>query len=169
MVCGWGWLESSAPDYEAQLAVDLCRRFDLDGYIGNAETAYEFAGAWKSKVFVDEFRLLAPRAPLALSYIGDGYPYRQLDWTPWVKAGAAFMPQCYWSTSATSIVPARQAAQRAGLPLAKLCYTLGTSGFEFPYPATAYRDELVSWAGNDHWNVWLLESTQDDYLRALLS
>lgn len=169
-VAGWGWLEGD-PVREAQIAVYLCRKFDLDGYIANAETAYEFDGAWKSKAFVDEFRRLAPRAPLALSFIGEGYPYRMLDFTPWVKDGAALMPQCYWSTSATSTRPSYDAAVRAGLPLDRIFWTLGTSAFETLYPAEEYRRELDAFASmgvSSRFNVWLLENTLDDDLRTLI-
>ncbi len=165
-VCGWGWLEGD-PALEARLAVDLCRRFDLDGYIGNAEGAYEFEGAWKSEPFVNTFRALAPHAPLGLSYIGEGYPFRQLDWTPWVKAGAMFFPQCYWGTAATSPGISDAAAKRAALPMRRVNYTLGTSGFNPSYPADQYRRDLALLGAPLRYSAWLLESTTDDYLRAL--
>lgn len=164
-VVGWGWLQGD-PTIEAELAVDLCRRYDLDGYIANAESPYEFDGAWKNEVFVSRFRELAPRAPLALSYIGEGYPYRMLNFTPWVNAGAALMPQCYWGNSATTPGNSYAAALRADLPLDRLVYTLGTSAFANPYPAEQYKADLTSLEARNY-NVWLLESTTDDYLRAL--
>ncbi len=165
-VVPWGWGQDD-PAQEAVLAYSVCREYDLDGYIHNAEDAYEFGGAWKSKAFVDRFRTLAPHAPLGLSYIGEGYPYRQLDWTPWIKTGAAMMPQTYWADEATSIDLSVYPAKRAGIPLARLFPTMGTSGFpEKPYPVEAYRRELAKWALRSS-SVWLLESTSDDYLRGL--
>ncbi len=151
---------------EAELAVSLCERYDLDGYVANAEAPYEFDGFWKSRVFVDRFRELAPWAPLALSYIGDGSPHRQLDFGAWLGAGAMFMPQCYWATSATSLQPSIDAADRAGIPRRRLVPTLGSSGFADPYPADAYRRDLNALAPPG-FNVWLLESTTDDYLRTV--
>ena len=159
---GWGWHEGD-PATEAALAVNLCRRYDLDGYIANCEDAYEFSGVWRSQVFVGEFRRLAPRAPLALSHIGEGYPYRMLDWTPWVRAGAAFMPQVYWNTGPTPLGNSWAAAERAGLPLQRVFPTLWLNG---GYSPATYRQEL-QYVGARASNVWLLESTSDDALRAL--
>lgn len=165
-VVAWGWHEG-VPEDEAELAVHLCHQYDLDGYIANCESAYEFDGAWRNQAFVDRFRALAPHAPLGLSYIGEGYPYRMLDYTPWVRAGAAFLPQCYWATEARSPGYAHAAALRAALPLNRVNYTLGTSAFQTPYPADQARLDLNQLAAGYRYSVWLLESTTDDYLRAL--
>jgi len=163
-VIGWGWVEGD-PETEAEIAVNICRAYDLDGYIANAEDPFENAGAWKSAPFVKRFRELAPHAPLGLSYIGDGYPYRNLDFAPWIAAGAALLPQCYWSTWATSIDPSMWAIDRLGAPHDIVFPTLGTSSFATPYPAEFYRSELDRYGRP--YSVWLLESTTDDYLRAL--
>lgn len=164
-VVGWGWLADD-PVKEAELAVGLCTAYDLDGYIANAETAYEGEGRDKSARFVQRFRQLAPRAPLALSYIGLGVPYRDLDWAPWLDAGAAFMPQCYWGDSAIGLPGPMACASAARLPLDRTFPTLGTSGFPNAYPADQYARELAA-ARVPGFNVWLLDSTTDDYLRAL--
>ncbi len=165
-VIGWGWLEGD-PVQEAELAVWLCRTYGLAGYIANAEAPYEGPeNYWKSAAFVQRFRELAPHAPLALSYIGDGFPYRDLPFQPWIDAGAAFMPQCYWGDSATSIQPSLDAASRVPINRSLLVPTLGTSGFINPYDPGTYAAELLA-AGTRGFNVWLLESTPDDTLRAL--
>lgn len=162
-VVGWGWLQGD-PTQEAELAVELSRRYDLDGYIANAEDAYEGAGKWRSAPFVSKFRALAPHAPLALSYIGLGVPYRDLDWKPWLDAGAVFMPQLYWGDSAISLNGPLASADQVPIPRLRIKPTLGTSGFAHPYPAAQYAQELLLTTG---FNVWLLDSTSDDYLRAL--
>lgn len=163
-VIGWGWIEGDMAA-NAELAVDLCRRFDLDGYIADGEDGVEGVNRWKSATFVRRFRELAPHAPLGLSYIGDGYPYRNLDFASWLAAGAALLPQCYWATSATSIDPSVWAVDRLGVTHRFVFPTLGTSGFQTPYPAEFYRAELDRLG--QPYNVWLLESTSDDILRAL--
>jgi hypothetical protein len=151
---------------EAELAVGLCSAYDLDGYIANAEVAYEGDNAGKSAVFVARFRELAPRAPLALSHIGLGVPYRSLDWAPWLDAGAVFMPQCYWGDSAISINGPLACEDAVPVPRDRVFPTLGTSGFSHPYSPVTYAEELAT-AGVPGFNVWLLESTPDDTLRAL--
>lgn len=164
LVLGWGWLEGDMLR-NAETAVGLCQAFDLDGYIANGEDGIEGANRWKSAPFVKRFRELAPRAPLGLSYIGDGYPYRDLDFAAWINAGAALLPQCYWSTWATSIDPSMWAIDRLGASHGIVFPTLGSSGFATPYPAEFYRAELDRYGRP--FNLWLLESTNDDYLRAL--
>lgn len=164
LVVGWGWLQGD-PIAVASVAVDICRRYDLDGYIANGEDGIEGANRWKSAPFVKRFRELAPRAPLGLSYIGDGSPYRDLDFAAWINAGAALLPQCYWSTWATSIDPSMWAVGRLGASYDIVFPTLGSSGFATPYPAEFYRAELDRYGRP--FNLWLLESTNDDYLRAL--
>lgn len=154
------------PEGEAEIAVGLCRRFDLDGYIANAESAYEGAGRWKSAVFVRRFRELAPHAPLALSHIGWGMPYRDLDFKPWLDAGACLMPQCYEANFATSVHRSLESTDALGVPRSRIIPTLGTSGFAIRYPTDLYASEVrEAWVTG--FNVWLLESTNDDTLRQL--
>ena len=164
-VVGWGWVEGD-PVKEAELAVGLCEAYDLDGYVADAEDPYEGAGKAKSEAFVARFRELAPRAPLGLSHIGLGVSYRDLDWAPWLDAGAVFMPQCYWSTSAISITGPLACEDAVPVPRDRVFPTLGTSAFDQPYPADQYARELAA-AGVPGFNVWLLDSTTDDYLQAL--
>ena len=76
------------------------------------------------------------------------------------------MPQCYWSDTAISISGPLQSADYVPIPRARVKPTLGTSGFVHPYPAAQYAQELIG-AGIDGFNTWLLDSTNDDYLRAL--
>lgn len=139
--------------------------YGLDGYIANAEAPYENDGYWKSQAFVEEFVRHAPFAPLGLSYIGDGYPYRNLDFAAWVNRGAALLPQCYWSTWATSIQPSIDAVDRLGVPHDLVFPTLGTSGFQTQYPAEFYHAEIARLG--QPYSVWLLESTSDDVLRTI--
>ncbi len=164
LVLGWGWIEGDMRT-NAETAVGLCTAFDLDGYIADGEDGIEGANRWKSAPFVNRFRELAPRAPLGLSYIGDGYPYRILDFDTWIEAGAALLPQCYWTTSATSIQPSLDALDRLNAPEEIVFPTLGTSSFQTPYPAEFYHAEMA--ALGQAYSVWLLESTTDDYLRTL--
>lgn len=149
--------------------MSLCKRYGLDGYIGNAEDAYEGpANYWKTPAFLDEFRRLAPNAPLGLSYIGEGQPHRDFPIWDWEDEGAALLPQCYWAAEATSIFRSLEAAIRANLNPLSLCYSLGTSSFAAQYPSWTYLDELNAVARiRASFNVWLLDSTTDDYLRTL--
>lgn len=164
-VSGWGWLQGD-PVAEAELAVELSQRYDLDGYIANAESPYEFAGWGKSEQFVKRFRELAPRAPLALSHIGWGSPYRKLDFGPWLETGAALMPQAYQADFATSVNRVLSSSDALGAPRRIVIPTLGTSGFNAYVPPAQLAAEIVA-AGLTGFNVWLLESTPDDTLRAL--
>ena len=148
-----------------------CKQYGLDGYIANAEDPYEGpANYWRSGEFLREWRGLAPHAPLALSYIGEGHPHRDMPLWDWEDEGAVMMPQCYWATEATSLWPSWDAALRAGLTRSFIVPSLGTSGFAKPYPVDTYVAELRQTAALGRgrgFNVWLLDSTPDDLLRPL--
>ena len=76
------------------------------------------------------------------------------------------MPQCYWSDSAISITGPLACEDAVPVPRDRVFPTLGTSAFDHPYPADQYAREVQA-AGVPGFNVWLLDSTTDDYLRAL--
>lgn len=172
-VCGWGWVEGD-PASEAELAVGLCKDYGLHGYIANAEDPYELpANFWKSAAFTERFRELAPAAPLAMSAQGHGDPWRFLDYKSWTDANAVIMPQCYtgtpgdtWATSIVDPLASLKAYDAAHGCTSFVIPTLGTSTFDHSYPAAAYRSELRAFNVPAS-NIWLLESTTDDYLRAL--
>lgn len=164
-VVGWGWLEAD-PVAEAQLAVGMCRSLDLDGYIGNAEVPYESANYWKSAAFVQEFRRLAPRAPLALSGIGYGYPVRELDYAAWRKAGAVFMPQCYPNWDGRSVYDCLWHADRAGWSRADVIPTLGTWQGNYGYSVETYVAQL-RYAWTLGFNVFPLPGVPDAVLTQL--
>lgn len=164
-VIGWGWLEGD-PLVEAQLAVDMCKRYDLDGYIANAEVHYEGWNKGKSKAFVTEFRRLAPRAPLALSGLGYGYPVRDFDYQPWKDTGAVFMPQAYPNHDGISLEACIGHADRAGWDRSMVVPTLGTWQGNYGYSIPQYIRELRD-AGTLGFNVFLGETMNDDGFRAL--
>lgn len=125
---GWGWLEGD-PVLEAQIAVRRCQELDLDGYIANAEFSHEGENKWRSKAFVDEFRRLAPRAPLALSALVATKPWiRDFDYAPWIEAGAFFRPQSYDAIGPIPISETLAYCERAGWDLGRVMPDLLTSG-----------------------------------------
>lgn len=168
---GWARLVDE-PLREAHLAAELIRRYRLDGFIANCEIEYEGVGYWKSEAFVNYFRELLPNFPLAISYIGYGYPYRSLDWKPWLRAGAAFMPQCYDNSApggrgrGHSVQQSLDAADRAGIPRDRIMPTVATSDMAIYYSLSEAVDTSKA-AGLRGINVWTLESTPDDALRQL--
>lgn len=164
-VVGWGWLEGD-PAAEARLAVELCHEFDLDGYIANAEVAYEGAGYSKSAVFCDEFRRHAPNAPLALSYLGFGFPYRNLDFGAWLDAGAFFIPQCYPNHDGFGVAACIAAADRAGIPRELVAPAIGTWQGNFGYDMTQYVADLDA-AGTVGVSMFRGDTATNDDYRAL--
>jgi hypothetical protein len=109
---GWGVLRDD-PVHEADLARDLIRRYGLDFYVANAESAYEYSGAngpsgarsGRSRAFVDEFRQFEPDLPAGLaSYCR---PSRHdLDWKTWRRAGFVFLPEAYVNVLGPAVAPA---------------------------------------------------------------
>lgn len=169
-VMGWGRLLGD-PVAEARLAHSLCRTYDLDGYIANAEVEYEGPSNFhKSREFTREFRRLAPNAPLALSGVGSAQePWvRFLDYAAWRVAGAFFMPQVYtneWPNE-YSMDSCMAHAVRAGWDLAtQVIPTIGVYG-EHAYPVSSYIRDLIT-SGTWGFNVYLGESLVDDEVRLL--
>ena len=127
---------------------------------------YEDGGYGRSRIFCDTFRQLAPHLPLALSYVGYGYPFRNLDFGAWAEASASFMPQCYTSRDGHSVQMSVDAADRAGIPRDSLMPTVATSDMDSYYSLDRSIEELDR-AGTVGCSVWLLDSTNDDPLRTL--
>lgn len=76
------------------------------------------------------------------------------------------MPQSYWSDRAISVDEVLWSADNYGTPRSRVIPTIGTSTFPQAYPPELYASQLIN-SGVQGWNVWLLESTTDDVLRAL--
>jgi hypothetical protein len=162
--CGWIWVEGD-PIAEARQAVDFYDDYNLAGIIVNAEGAYEDGGRWKSAQFLSEFRRLAPHAPLAVSFIGFGYPYRNFDYGVWVDAGVALMPQAYNNVQVLPVSDTLDMCVRARLPMDRVMPTIGSS-----YNPRAGITEAVSAARSGRtvgMNLWMVQggATSDDYIR----
>lgn len=165
-IVGWGWLEGD-PAQEARLAVELCHECDVDAYVANAEIAYEGeAGYTKSATFCNEFRRLAPNAPLALSYIGYGYPYRTLHFRAWLDAGAFFVPQCYPNHDGYGVAACLAAADRAGIPRDIIAPAIGTWQGLYGYDITQYVTDLDA-AGTLGFSAFRGDTMTDDDYREL--
>lgn len=76
------------------------------------------------------------------------------------------MPQSYWADRAISVNDVLWSADNYGTPRSRVVPTIGTSTFPVQYPPETYAAELLA-SGVRGWNVWLLDSTSDDILRAL--
>ena len=167
---GWIWAEGD-PVTEARQAAYFYDDYNLAGIIVNAEDAYEHGGFGKSALFAREFRRLQPRAPLAVSFVGFGVPYRDFDFNAWVAAGAALMPQCYDAFQVRSVTEAYRMCERAvGTELAQklVIPTIGSS-----YNPRASIDEAVGSARSFHLrglNLWMVQggATPDDYIREVV-
>lgn len=169
-VVGWGWLEGN-PEREAELAAECIRELGLDGYIGNAETAYEgpvVERFEKSRRFCRRFRQLVP-SPFALgvSFIGFGSPHRFFDWAPWSQAGAALLPQAYDNARALNVEDTLSMCDRAHLPRTLLNVSLGAI---YNPPADPARAKAA--LNGIPWNLWIIGSgdgaaVPDDYIKAL--
>lgn len=168
-VIGWGYLDASSPPADiARLAVDLCRRFDLDGYIADAEAECEgTAGRWRLRPFLDEFRAHAPRAPLAVSGMGAAYdPWvRELDYPAVAELADIFMPQAYPNEygDVYSVPNCIAHADRAGLARELVVPTLGTYPGRYGYDVGLYAGDLRD-AGTHGFNIFLGETAKpEDY------
>ncbi len=166
-VGGWGY-EDGKPLIEAVLADLAVRRYGLNFYIADAEAPYEqtkqLHGWARSKTFVDEFRMLEPTLPAALTTYGAAAaPWvLPIDYAAWRGAGFDLLPQAYYNQFPKAYRPDMTVAHslRAGWPLDRVHPVLGVYR---KYPAANYVP-LMAGLGTRGFSVFLADqATASDY------
>jgi hypothetical protein len=101
----WTWAEGD-PVTEAKFHASLARSLEAELVVPNAESPYEFGGAWKSRPYAITLREQLPDLPVGVSVLGGAAipPGQQLspwqrafDVQPWLEIDADFLPQAYWN------------------------------------------------------------------------
>jgi hypothetical protein len=166
-VGGWGYEDSKA-QIEAVLADLAIRRYGLQFYIADAESAYEqtkkLHGWVHSKQFVDAFRSLEPTLPAALTTYGAAIaPWvLPIDYASWRNAGFDLLPQAYYNQFPRSARPDMTIAHslRAGWPLDRVHPVLGV----YRHYAAANYVPLMAGLGTVGFSVFLADqATAADY------
>jgi hypothetical protein len=101
----WTWAEGD-PVTEARFHASIARSLEVDVIIPNAESPYEFDGAWKSLPYAHTLREQLPDTVVGVSVLGGAAippgeefsPWqRGFDVKPWLEIDADFLPQAYWN------------------------------------------------------------------------
>jgi hypothetical protein len=166
-VGGWGY-EDSKPLIEAVLADLAVRRYGLEFFIADAESAYEqtkkLHGWARSKTFTDTFRSLQPTLPAALTTYGAATaPWvLPIDYASWRDAGFDLLPQAYYNQFPKAYRPDLTVAHalRAGWPLDRVHPVLGV----YRRYAAANYVPLLADLGTRGFSVFLADqATAADY------
>jgi hypothetical protein len=111
-IVGWHVCREN-PQAEAPVLARQAQELKLDGIIANAEYEYEFSADkfggdsqdargsrfGRTSRFLTALRALLPTIPVALSTFGRADRH-DLDWSPWIRDGAHFLPQAYPNVAA---------------------------------------------------------------------
>lgn len=96
-VLGWHYVKGDNPVGEANKAIERVRRFDLDGYVINAEAEYKQPGkAAAAANFMGRLRAALPGTMIALSSYRYPSYHPQLPWREFLEGCNFNMPQVYW-------------------------------------------------------------------------
>lgn len=125
-VAGWGVLRTK-PKEEAELAVELCAKYDLHAYIANGERELGFTQELgpsgecfeRSDLWTATFR---GRTNMELGFSSYAiFAHHDAHYVPWIQAGAVAMPQTYlneftWATPLAGVDGATDVKQPHNQP-----------------------------------------------------
>lgn len=99
-VWGWHYIYGNNPYAEADIAVSQISKYQLDGYVIDAEGEFEQAGKdVVAKTFINKFRANLPNYPVALSsYRWPSY-HPRFPWKVFLDQVNYNIPQMYWITA----------------------------------------------------------------------
>jgi len=96
-VWGWHYVYGADPTGEARIAISQINKYNLDGYVIDAEAEYKASGkSVAARSYMSTLRASLPSLPIALcSYRYPTY-HPQLPWTEFLEKCDINMPQVYW-------------------------------------------------------------------------
>lgn len=96
-VWGWQYVYGASPEGEAAVAIDALRKYNLDGFIINAEHEYKLPGrAPAARLYMD--RLVSAFPDKGYGFCSYRYPslHQALPWTEFLEKCTFHIPQVYW-------------------------------------------------------------------------
>lgn len=96
-VWGWHYVYGNNPSGEAAIAISQCKKYNLDGYVVDAEIEYQQTGREAvARSFMTALRKGIPNTPVALStYRWPSY-HRTFPYAAFLEKCDYNMPQVYW-------------------------------------------------------------------------
>jgi len=96
-VWGWHYIYGSAPTSEAQIAISQAKKYNLDGYVIDAEGEFDKPGMSNAATtFVNALRAGLPNTPIALSSYRYPSLHANFPWASFLAKCDFNMPQVYW-------------------------------------------------------------------------
>ena len=97
LVWGWHYVYGYNPSGEAAIAISQCNKYNLDGYVIDAETEYTLTGREAvARSFMSALRSGLPNMPIALStYRWPSY-HGNFPYNAFLEKCDYSMPQVYW-------------------------------------------------------------------------
>jgi hypothetical protein len=180
-VAGWGVLRTQ-PKEEAELAVELCARYDIHTYIADAEREYGYTQEIgpcgecfeRSDRWVEAFRAHTDMELGFSSY--SIFAQHDAHYVPWIEAGAAAMPQTYtneftWATPEAGVAGALDLRQPHnppnGWPRGRIFPTIGNyEAASVHLPQAQEYAELLRQARVASFSIYLGELVREGELAA---
>jgi len=99
-VWGWHYVYGYDPAGEAAIAISQTKKYDLDGYVIDAESEYKLAGrAAVADTFMTALRKGLPSTPVALSSYRFPSYHTAFPWKNFLNKCDYNMPQVYWMSA----------------------------------------------------------------------
>ncbi|MRS04549.1 hypothetical protein EG832_15235, partial [bacterium] len=97
LVWGWHYVYGYNPSGEAAIAISQCRKYNLDGYVVDAEIEYTQAGRDAvARSFMSQLRSGIPNTPIALSTFRWPSYHGNFPYAAFMQYCDYSMPQVYW-------------------------------------------------------------------------
>ena len=179
-VAGWGVLRGH-PEEEANLAVDLCEKYDLHAYIANGERELGYTQEsgpsgecfGRSDIWVQTFRKRTDMELGLSSYAI--FADHDMHYSVWIDAGAVAMPQTYtnefpWATPEAGMAGAIDVRQPQnppnGWPRHRVYPTIGNYPMpNVPLPTAQEYAELLRKAQVVSFSIYLGELVHEGELQ----
>jgi hypothetical protein len=96
-VWGWHYIYGNSPAAEAQIAISQTKKYNLDGYVIDAEGEFDKTGMSNAATtFVNALRAGLPNTPIALSSYRYPSLHASFPWASFLAKCDYNMPQVYW-------------------------------------------------------------------------
>lgn len=97
LVWGWHYVYGYNPQGEAAIAISQCKKYNLDGYVVDAEIEYTQSGREAvARSFMSAVRAGLPSTPIALSTFRWPSYHRNFPYAAFLEKCDYNMPQVYW-------------------------------------------------------------------------
>lgn len=138
-VWGWHYVYGYDPAGEAAIAISQCKKYNLDGYVIDAEVEYTQAGREAvARTFMNSIRSALPSTPMALSTFRWPSYHGNFPYNAFLEKCDYAMPQVYWMSAHNPVYDlSRSFREFSALSAAKPVIPTGPAFYESGWGPTA--------------------------------